>query len=144
MIFNVEKVSRSTRCQTTLQFGLVNGSIALSLLLSSIPVAAQITTDDTLPENSVVTKENNITVIQEGTQRDGNLFHSFEEFSVESGNTARFIHDLGIENIITRVRGSASNIDGTIQTLINGTTDKGVLIFLFLIPMASSSEKMPV
>ncbi|MBF2015494.1 MAG: S-layer family protein [Rivularia sp. T60_A2020_040] len=118
---------------STFQFGFVRGSIVLSLMLASIPVGAEIIPDNTLPTNSVVTPQGNLRLIQEGTRHGGNLFHSFEEFSIESGNTARFEHDSVIENIITRVRGSASNIDGIIQTLINGTTDDKGNANLFII-----------
>ncbi|MEO1374785.1 MAG: S-layer family protein [Cyanobacteria bacterium J06635_10] len=111
---------------STFQFGFLNGSIILTFLLASIPTRAEIIPDNTLPNNSVVQPgDQNTTVILEGTQRDGNLFHSFQEFSIESGDTARFEHGSDITNIFTRVTGAASNIEGTIQTLINGTTDRG-------------------
>ncbi|MBD2243822.1 filamentous hemagglutinin N-terminal domain-containing protein [Nostoc sp. FACHB-888] len=77
---------------------------------------AQITQDGTLPTNSQVTPQGNITIIQGGTRAGNNLFHSFEEFSVPTGITAHFQNPLNIQNIISRVTGkSISNIDGILK-----------------------------
>ena len=103
--------------------------IKLSILLSLFDfgsVKAEIIGDQTLPVNTQVINQGNIKLIEQGTQREQNLFHSFQEFSVDLNEIARFNHNADIQNIITRVTGSsASNINGTIQTLINGTTNTG-------------------
>ncbi|MEQ8539150.1 MAG: filamentous hemagglutinin N-terminal domain-containing protein, partial [Coleofasciculus sp. D1-CHI-01] len=96
-------------------------SIALSLLAAISPAKSQIEADNTLPVNSQVTGCP-ICIIQGGTVQGGNLFHSFEEFSVPTGGAAFFNNALDIQNILGRVMGSTlSNIDGLIQA--NGTAN---------------------
>ncbi|MBD2338360.1 filamentous hemagglutinin N-terminal domain-containing protein [Calothrix sp. FACHB-156] len=78
---------------------------------------AQIIPDNNLPSPSLTVTSGNVIEIQGGTQAGSNLFHSFEQFSVNTGNTAFFKNPLVINNIITRVTGSSiSQIDGLIRT----------------------------
>jgi len=91
------------------------------ICLTNSPVLAQIVPDLTLgAESSIVTQNDGINTISGGATRGANLFHSFQEFSVE--NTAFYNNNLNIENIITRVTGGqASNINGLIKA--NGTAN---------------------
>ncbi|BAT52696.1 Filamentous haemagglutinin-like protein [Nostoc sp. NIES-3756] len=100
------------------------GFSILFWLLNSTVTKADIIPDTTLPTNSTVRTRDNIRIIEGGTQRGGNLFHSFQEFSFSAltsnstGDTAIFNHNLAVQNIITRVTGgSPSYIDGLITTI---------------------------
>ncbi len=98
---------------------LLTGNLFVNLLVSSKIAQAQVIPDETLPQNTIVTKNGNISEIQNGTRVGNNLFHSFEEFSVPDGSTALF--DLGtinqdVQNIISRVTGNKrSQINGIIR-----------------------------
>lgn len=106
---------KPTKLPTGKQSLLLHGSLTLLFLLSHNRTAeAQISADDTV--STQVNNSSNTAEITGGTTRGGNLFHSFSEFSVNTGDTAYFNNSNQIDNIIGRVTGnSASSIDGFLR-----------------------------
>ncbi len=94
-----------------LQIGLC---ILSCLYATSEIVQAQVITDGTV--NTQVNQSGNVSEITGGQTRDGNLFHSFQEFSVGLGNEAFFDNADTVKNILSRVTGgNISNINGLIR-----------------------------
>jgi filamentous hemagglutinin family protein len=84
------------------------------------PALAQVTSDGTV--NTQVSENGNTAEITGGETRGDNLFHSFEDFSVETGNEAFFNNADSTSNIFSRVTGgNVSNIDGAIRA--NGSAN---------------------
>jgi filamentous hemagglutinin family protein len=100
------------------------------LSICSLPVGlaqtlTSIRADGTLPTPTTVTQAENVYNINGGTIRGVNQFHSFDLFSVGTGDIASFNGPTGIINILGRVTGLQSGlqqslIDGTLQTTIPG------------------------
>ncbi|VEN73261.1 conserved hypothetical protein [Candidatus Desulfarcum epimagneticum] len=71
--------------------------------------------------NTVVDQVGDTFNITGGSARGANLFHSFSDFNVETGQTADFRGASSIVNIISRVSGSHNSwIDGTLKSSIPG------------------------
>jgi filamentous hemagglutinin family protein len=89
--------------------------------LGHAQVPTAITPDGTL--GTTVSHNGTIHDITGGTRPGNgpNLFHSFDRFSVGTGDTARFSGPPGIENILSRITGGQqSMIDGLLQSTIPG------------------------
>lgn len=98
----------------TERFAISFASVVLAIVSSGNYAWGQVASDDTLGSN-VTSPIPGAFLINGGTSRGINLFHSFREFSVPSNGIAYFNNALNIQNIIMRVTGgSVSNIDGTI------------------------------
>lgn len=94
---------------------VIQVSIMICLLNYGV-VKAQIIPDSTLPVNSGITVDSDISIINGGTRAGNNLLHSFDQFSIPTGKTVYFNNAGDIQNIISRVTGkSISNIDGLLR-----------------------------
>jgi filamentous hemagglutinin family protein len=90
---------------STIQLGGADSAIA-----EIIP-----TTNETATEVTV-SSPNQLDISGGQTSGDGhNLFHRFEQFDLQTGQTANFITVPDIQNVLSHIQGSASNIDGLLQ-----------------------------
>ena len=97
--------------------------VALSALLFSDPgrTTAQIVLDGKFGSSGTLSGPNYTITPGMGATRGNNLFHSFSQFNLQSGQSANFTGPANIQNILSRVTGSSpSSINGTISSDIPG------------------------
>ena len=112
---------------------IVSSTLLLTglLRLSPAQVRTAITPDTSL--GTTVTAQGAVHTILGGRRPNHgpNLFHSFERFSVGTGDIADFRVSPGITNILSRVTsGQVSEIDGTLRSTIDGTTRSPANLYL--------------
>ena len=80
---------------------------------------AQISTDGSVGEQQTLNGPNYQISSDLGTQQGSNLFHSFEEFNIQQGESATFSGPSSVNNIIGRVTGgNTSTINGALRSTI--------------------------
>lgn len=90
----------------------------LNLLVSATP-QAEVALDGTLGPKANLAGPNYAIGAELGAQRGGNLFHSFAQFNLNTGDSATFSGPNNVINIISRVTGgTSSQIDGAIRSTI--------------------------
>ncbi|MBE9067362.1 filamentous hemagglutinin N-terminal domain-containing protein, partial [Leptolyngbya cf. ectocarpi LEGE 11479] len=95
-------------CISLITLGLFNNYRVLPSIAQITPTSDGIGTTVTATETDFN--------IDGGTQSGDNLFHSFENFSLQVGESANFITNPSIQNILGRVvSGNASIINGLVQ-----------------------------
>lgn len=106
---------------TDTQWWLI-GIVATAFTMTiALPTHAGVTTDGTLGQGGALPGPNYQIPADLGQQVGGNLFHSFGQFSIDTGESATFSGPNSVNNIIGRVTGGeASFIDGTIRSTIPG------------------------
>ena len=92
--------------------------IPLTLWLPSSALA-EVTLDGTLGRAGALPGPNYQIGADLGQQHGGNLFHSFQDFNLQSHESATFSGPDKVQNVISRVTGgNPSSIDGTLRSTI--------------------------
>jgi len=91
----------------------------ISLLIISLSSQAEVTLDGTLGHSGALPGPNYLIGEDLGQQYSRNLFHSFQDFNLQSHESATFTGANNLNNVISRVTGgNPSHIDGLIRSTI--------------------------
>ncbi len=91
--------------------------LTIFLLIISLSLNAEITTDGSLGSRANLPGPDYQIKADLGRQMGGNLFHSFQDFNLQSFESATFSGPNNVSNVISRVTGgNPSSIDGLIRS----------------------------
>ncbi|MDM8557839.1 filamentous hemagglutinin N-terminal domain-containing protein [Candidatus Parabeggiatoa sp. HSG14] len=93
--------------------------LTIFILLISLSINAEIITDGSIGSRANLSGPDYLIGADLGHQMGGNLFHSFQDFNLNSLESATFSGPNSVQNILSRVTGgNPSNIDGLIRSTI--------------------------
>lgn len=108
-------------------------TLLLFFLVQTAAVFAEIIADTTL--NSNVKLQDSQYEIRGGQQRGENLFHSFEKFSLNAGETATFLRDpANLPREPAKINYAISRVTGHENSLLDGTLKTDIPHFYFFNP----------
>ncbi|MCP4702122.1 MAG: filamentous hemagglutinin N-terminal domain-containing protein [Gammaproteobacteria bacterium] len=93
-------------------------SANVAVLFLALSARAEIVTDGSLGPGSALDGPDFVIGAELGQQRGGNLFHSFDAFNIGERESATFSGPARFDNIISRVTGGASHINGALRSAI--------------------------
>ncbi|MDM8565921.1 filamentous hemagglutinin N-terminal domain-containing protein [Candidatus Halobeggiatoa sp. HSG11] len=94
-------------------------TLIISLLIINISTNAEVITDGTLGQNINLPGPDFQITSDLGQQHGRNLFHSFQDFNIDSHQSATFSGPGSVQNILSRVTGgNPSNINGVFRSTI--------------------------
>ena len=93
--------------------------LTIPVFISSLGTNAEVTLDGTLGSSGALLGHDYLIGADLGQQHGANLFHSFQDFNLQSFESATFSGPNSVSNVISRVTGgNPSNIDGLICSSI--------------------------
>lgn len=93
--------------------------LSLVWIIISLSIQAEVILDGTLGRSGALSGPDYFIGAKLGQQHGGNLFHSFQDFNLQSFESATFAGPETINNIISRVTGgNPSQIDGMLRSTI--------------------------
>jgi filamentous hemagglutinin family protein len=100
---------------------LIAGFLGHTFIPTVVHVHAQMAMDGSLGTKATLPGPNYIIGSELGQRRGSNLFHSFAQFNVLTGESATFTGPNSIANVLSRVTGGRQSIiDGTLRSQIPG------------------------
>ncbi|MDX2214799.1 MAG: S-layer family protein [Oculatellaceae cyanobacterium bins.114] len=102
---------------------MLRSFLSRCFILISVGWIAQPTLAQVIPDTSLGAEQTTLlptNIVEGGARRGANLFHSFSNFNINSGQRIDFANPAGVDRILTRVTGnSRSEILGTLGVLGN-------------------------
>ena len=98
-------------------------TVFIGFFLFAGQASGQVSTDGSVGAAQTLSGPNYGIDAELGTQAGGNLFHSFQRFSIGTGESATFSGPGSVDNIISRVTGGElSSVDGLLASTIPGAS----------------------